>query len=91
MPSAINDDFERLVEEHMEYIHLTEYDILHTLSDLELAVWVPWAIGGLSVEEIALKVERDVNVVSQVLSRARGKLRKTVLERPRQLDISEEQ
>jgi len=53
--------------------------------------WVPWAIGGLSVEEIALKVERDVNVVSQVLSRARGKLRKTVLERPRQLDISEEQ
>jgi len=60
MPSAINDDFERLVEEHMEYIHLTEYDILHTLSDLELAVWVPWAIGGLSVELGAMGYRRVV-------------------------------
>ena len=67
--------FERMAET----IVLRERHITEALTEPQLQVWVPWAIGGLSVEQVGALRGCAVEDVEQRLADARARLREFIV------------
>lgn len=67
---------------HGRRIEMKERDVLEALTDSQVRVWLPWALGLRTIEELCDELGKSEENISSTLSRAQGRLLTRIMEVP---------
>ncbi len=73
---------EKWLNDHLDRMEMRERDILACLTEGVRAIWIPWALGIITVEELAKRHDCRIGSIRREISRAQVRLRAAVMEVP---------